>query len=195
MDGTKKALDRYFGREAKKAAREMSGASRKNKSPEKTVVKNILKTLRSAGFCLDVVEASNYDRIKQAVVHDIKVAAGYSDISGNDKLGFAVYIEAKAPGKRSSLRELQRMFLERKIKSGAFACVSDSDVHVVELYSKWIRLKLAASELSVLKPMNMKTYDRKNPADLLLEDLPKVRRKRNATTNPEDPDDLELFLK
>jgi hypothetical protein len=52
--------------------------------------------------------------------------AGYADVSGNTYDGLSIYIELKAPGKRSTLRDNQRDFLVKKIKSGCFAGVVDS---------------------------------------------------------------------
>lgn len=180
MSSTKKALEKYFEREHKKLQREMTGPKRKNKSPEKKVVKDILEWGKKYGLDLDVIEASGYDRIKKAMVHDTKIDPGYPDISGNDRFGLAVYIEAKAKGRRSSLRDHQRQFLMRKINSGAFACVADSAEYVHELYHKWLVCKLRVRELSVLRPMMAHDVyiDEKNPTRLLLDSLPKLRKQK-----------------
>lgn len=193
MNSTEKALNKFFLKEANKLEKEQRGSSRgRNKSPEKTVVKEILSACRSIGFNLDVIEASGYDRMKKAMVHDSKVTPGYSDISGNSNLGLAVYIEAKAPGKRASLRDAQRAFLENKIKSGAFACVADSAEYVLKLYNEWLRLKLWSRELSILRPINSFQAKKGCPTSLLIDSLPKPKKKKNSTRS--EKSDLDIFL-
>lgn len=185
-----KSLGNFFEREAKKLDREMSGPKRKNKAPEKQVVKDILEWGKEYGFSLDVVEASTFDRTRVSMVHDTKVVAGFSDIVGcTPKFGFACYIEAKAPKSRARLKEHQRAFLEKKINAGAFACVTDSIEHLHNLYHQWIVLKLKVRELSVLRPQSFEQAGAGSSTALLLNDLPKRPVKRNKPKR--DPiDDL-----
>lgn len=173
--GVQDALQNFYSKELKK---DSPSKKRKNKAPEKQVVKAILTWGNDNGFDLDVIEASTFDRYKVSMAHDTKVVAGYSDISGNDRFGLACYIEVKAPGRRSTLRESQRFFLERKISSGAFACVTDNISHLHNLYHQWLVLKLKVRELAVLKPVTMDQAAVGNPITLLMNDLPTKKVKR-----------------
>lgn len=110
---------------------------RKNKKPEQEMVDSILKWCRKQGMNLDVIEASG----GMNKFGSITVKSGYSDISGNDKHGFAVYIEAKASGKRSTLKGHQYEFLKGKIESNAFAMVIDNVEHLASYYFTWLMHK------------------------------------------------------
>lgn len=167
------ALGRYLENEIKK--NKPKTKRRKNKSPEKTVVKELLKWLKDNGFSADVIEASSYDRVNKIRVHDTKVVAGFTDIVATDMYGFACYIEAKAPKRRSQLKEHQREFIINKINNNAFACVTDSIEHLSHLYNQWILLKLKKTEYAVLKPLTPAQVTGQSPKKLLLLDLPKTR--------------------
>jgi len=110
---------------------------KKNKAPEKEMVKQIISWSKSNGMDLDVIEASG----GRNQFGNITVKSGYSDISGNDKHGYAMYIEAKAAGKRNTLRANQYVFLLRKIKSGAFAVVADNVQSLSLYYYGWLEFK------------------------------------------------------
>lgn len=192
---TKDALDRYYAKQAKIIDREMNPDKRKRyKAPEKKAVREILDWAAEYGFDLDVIEASKYDRHMQSMGEEDKVPVGFSDLCGVDRFGFACYIEVKANGRRSTVRPHQLDFLIRKIKSGAFACVADSAKYAHELYHRWIVCKLRVRELSVLKPMSVAEYSggEKNPVTLLLESLPK--KKKKATGSTKETTDLDLAL-
>lgn len=97
-----------------------------NGKPEEKVVKEILAYLRSLGFSLSIIEAKATYSEASGTYRGSTVKAGYPDISGCTPNGLAVYVEAKAPGKRSTLREDQRIFLIEKIKNNCFAICADS---------------------------------------------------------------------
>lgn len=96
-----------------------------------------MRWLRASGFDVTVIEAKATFNQKRSRFIAQSVAPGTCDIVGNDSAGRAVFIELKAPGRRSTLREQQRDFLQRKIKTGCFAVVVDSVEMLKEFYSVW----------------------------------------------------------
>lgn len=66
---------------------------------------------------------------------------GTSDLVGNTDQGLAAYVEIKKLGHRDVCRMGQRIFLERKIRSNAFGLVTDSAIHLEEIYLKWLSLR------------------------------------------------------
>lgn len=199
MSGNKDALHKFFERDWKKQQAEIrrdNGQTKPRGAPEKKVVKDVLDWGKKYGFSLDVIEASGFDRVKMAMVHDTKIDPGYSDLSGNDRMGLSCYIECKAKGRRSQLKDHQREFLIRKINSGAFACVTDSVDFLHNLYHQWLVLKLKTRELSVLKPMNMvEAYcAEKNPTALLMAALPVKRQQKKRRRKNKGLSELDILL-
>ena len=163
---TKAALDRYFKRQLEE---EKPKERRKNKAPEKDVVKKLCAWMRVMGWDYDIVEASTYDRIYKERV-EAKITAGFSDIVACAPGGTACYIEAKAPGRRATLKCHQRDFLERKIVLGAFAVCVDSPELLNQLWSEYTSLKLKrlSTEAFLLRQLPQK----KKPDDApLFDDL------------------------
>jgi hypothetical protein len=107
---------------------------RKNNAPEKAVEFYVMTWCLEQGWSLDVVEARGAD---QNPFGTITVRRGFSDLCGCDDDGHAVYVELKAPGKLSTLREHQRDFLIEKIKHNAFAVCVDSPELLEEYYTSW----------------------------------------------------------
>lgn len=135
------AIERFLKRQE---PREM----RHNEAPEREVVKQILNFGKVKKWDLDVVEAKAVWNTEAQRFVSGQVKAGYSDISGNTELGHALYIEAKAPGKRSTLRDDQLEFLLRKIASNCFAVVVDSVSGLETYYNGWL---LAEDKKSYLR--------------------------------------------
>ena len=135
---------------------------RKNKKPEKIVVKALLEWLKANDFKANVIEASSYDPISRAKVV-CKVEAGFSDIIATCKYGFACFIEAKAKDRRATLKEHQRDFLISRIESNAFACCVDSAELLEVIYKGYIELRSSG----------------KSAKSFLLEQLPKKRTSHN----------------
>lgn len=130
------ALHGYEKRQLKKS----QGPQRKNKKPEKQVEADILKWAKERGLFLHVVEAKAVWSEKRQSYTSSSVAAGFLDIVGNYK-HLALYIELKAPGRKSSLRDNQRRFINNKISQGAFACVVDSVDDLQNLFESWLVTK------------------------------------------------------
>lgn len=129
--GIEKALEKFHKKNDPKPA---SGIT--YNSPEKDLEKEVLVWLRANGFHVNVIEAKAvYNRKLDRYVAQT-VSPGFVDIAGNDKTGLGTFIELKAPGRRSTLRENQREFLLQKIETGCFAVCIDS-VNLLE--SQYLR--------------------------------------------------------
>lgn len=116
-------------------------AVKRNSKPEEIFKRQILAYLLRNGFDIDVIESKAvYSQRLRRYMHS-QATPGMSDLVGNDPNGHACFIELKAPKKRSTLRDNQRMFLMRKIESNAFACVVDSIEMFVQFYSDWKHYK------------------------------------------------------
>lgn len=111
---------------------------RKNKSPELDLEREAIRYFNSMGWDLDSIESKNQYDPRSGKYLASPNESGIVDCVGNDNYGNAVYIEWKAPGKISTLREKQRMFLIRKINTNCFAVVADSIKFVEEHYNAWL---------------------------------------------------------
>lgn len=121
---------------------------RKNKKPEKLVETAVLEWCKAKGWDVAIYESSTYDPRSRSR-HTSKLQAGHSDLAGVTDKGQAVYIELKAKDRRNNLSEVQRIFLERKIKYHAFAVVVDS---VERLDTQW------SSFFSLQCPLERQSY-------------------------------------
>ncbi len=164
----KDALLKFYKRDADKLSGKSQRKRRKNASPEKDLEKEILRWSTSKGIDLHVIEAKAVYSVSAGRYLRGQAEAGLPDLVGNCE-GLSVWIELKAPGRRSTLKVHQRDFLVRKISQGCFAVCVDS----VESLAK-----VLASFLST------PASDR---VQLLLDHLPKQRPQR-----PSSPDE-ELF--
>lgn len=124
----------------------------RNQTPEKIFVNcELLPYLRKIGCSFNVIEAKATFNKASGRYKSQTVTPGYPDISGNFSNGHALYIEAKAPGKRSTLSSLQKMFLTEKIESNAFAAVIDSVDYLKDLLNKWSNLESFELKRNLLK--------------------------------------------
>jgi len=106
-------------------------------APEKEVEAEALKWLRSEGFHVKIYEAKATYSPKAGRFIQQSMQAGTVDVMGNDKTGRGVFIELKAPGRRSTLRGSQRKFLIEKINTNCFAVCIDSVELLKNQYDKW----------------------------------------------------------
>lgn len=115
---------------------------KKNNKPEDLIVRPQIKLL-CLQFGIDVydIQASNYDPYRKTLTRYHHVPPGFPDLCGIGPEGIAVFIELKAPKRRSNLSELQRYFLTNAIKRKAFACVTDSMEHFSNIWYKWKEAK------------------------------------------------------
>ena len=132
----KASLMSYLDRDAKKRERE-GKPTKKNNSPEKTVQDEILAQCKRHGFELYVTDnAAKWNSRVGRYVVSTDFESGMSDLTG-DREGRTCYIEVKAPRKRSTLKDHQRAFLERKIDRGCFAIVADDWQMVLRTFASW----------------------------------------------------------
>lgn len=108
-----------------------------NDKPEARFLLELKKYLTNLGWDVTIIEAkASYSEESGRYTHGA-VAAGYPDLSGNMPNGLAVYIETKAPGKRSTIRPAQHEFLTRKISSNCFAICCDSVIYFDRVFAEW----------------------------------------------------------
>lgn len=122
---------------------------RSHGNPEKKTEKEILEYCRAKGWDLTVIEAKATYNEKTRRYTGSSVVPGFPDCVGNMSTGLAVYIEFKAKNRRSTIRDNQREFLVRKIKTGAFGICSDSVRHFDRIYTRWIVLRRVSLEESI----------------------------------------------
>ncbi len=135
-DGVRKSMEEYLKKQQPQP-KSTETRSSKNKTPEKDFVKLILKHLRSLGWSVDVVDSAAVYSREAGMYLNSMARVGMSDIVGNMPNGIAVYIEAKAPGKRSTVRPDQREFLIGKIDTNCFAIVCDSIEYFERVFGEW----------------------------------------------------------
>lgn len=131
-------LNRIHSRELKEISK-LQGKGKRNKKPEKEVEKACMKWLKDQGFSVQVYESKATQVNGRWVNQAMK--AGNSDCMGSTPSGLFAAIEFKAPGKLKTYNrpknQRQRDFINEKINSGAFACVTDSVERLSTIYSQW----------------------------------------------------------
>jgi hypothetical protein len=132
------ALNKFSSKDAKKHGPKKKRT--KNKSPEKDVEREVMAWLIAHSFSCNVVESKAvFSTAANRYVRG-QAVQGFSDIVGCDNAGRAVFIELKAAGRRNTLRPAQFVFLEEKIKHGAFAVCTDSVDFLSMAYDHWIKV-------------------------------------------------------
>lgn len=137
----------------------------KNKKPEKRVESEVLSMAHALGMSLDVIESKAVYSVRAKRYLRGSAPIGFCDLVGNDKNGFACYVELKDPKKKNNLSDDQREFLTRKIGFKSFACCTFSADHFQGLYNKWASFE-----------------DRNQAQTFLLEVLPKQPVPRHKNT-------------
>jgi hypothetical protein len=148
------------------------GPKRKNKKPEEEAVKELKIWCKNHGIDIHRYESKSAWNPDIGSYRSQHVEVGHPDLAGSNNFGMAIYIEAKAKGKRSTLREGQRVFLEKKINTGCFAVVSDGADHLSKTYFRWMNI-LKSGDQSRLKMAR----------EFLLSDLPKKKLKNNKDSD------------
>jgi len=131
--GVLKAMEKYHQKQLPN-----NKPKKKNEKPEKQTEKEVLQLLRSKGWFVEVVESKAV--FSQAAGRFLRGQAttGFVDIVGCTSSGQSVAIELKALGRRSSLREQQREFLNQVICRGGFGCVVDSAAFLESLHRAYL---------------------------------------------------------
>lgn len=113
---------------------------RKNSKPEQKTVSQCMEWFHEHGFSMSVVDSTATFSVAANRYLRGQAAAGFPDSAGCDPLGVGCFVEFKAAGKLSTLREGQREFLKQKILKGCFAVVVDCTTRLEQLYSGWVVL-------------------------------------------------------
>lgn len=140
LDGVKRAMENHHRKLLPKTGQQRK-PPRKNSKPEEQLQKATTKLLRSMGFSIQVVESKAVYNPKKGRYLSGQTKSGTSDIYGCDPVGFGVFIEMKAPGKRSTVKQHQVEYLWDKIRRGAFGYVCDDNEKLKTDYSQWLRLR------------------------------------------------------
>lgn len=135
---------------------------RRNEKPEKEVERQVLILAKSKNWFVKVIEAKGTYSEQAKRYMQGQVKKGTADIIGVDENGFHLEIELKAAGRRSTLKEHQRLNLIEVINRNGFGCVTDNHYHLNNLYCEWL----------LLNPNQRR--------ELLLNDLPKQSVKVNG---------------
>lgn len=160
---TKKSVLNYSQRQLSRIVTKSN--RRKNNSPEKDLEKDeIVPWLIRHKICHNVIDSKAvYSQARGHYKRNV-IDPGYPDIQGNNDVGDVVYIELKAPKKRSNLSIEQHDFLTKKIHQNCFAVSVDSVEILESMYYTWIELRLENK------------YDAAR--DYLLQCLPRKRKAR-----------------
>lgn len=135
----KDALEKFSQKDASKWAKKTK-PSKKNKKPEKEVEREVMQWLDSHGFSCHVVESKAvYSAAAGRYVRG-QTVQGFPDIVGCDPNGIAVFIELKAKGRRSTIKEHQTEFLKKKLRMGAFALCCDSASYLASAYNNYMKV-------------------------------------------------------
>lgn len=138
----------------------------KNQTPELAEQMLVLNYLESIGWLMTEVDSKAVYSEKLGTYVSGNATVGTSDLVGCTESGLGSFVEMKAPGRRSTLKNHQREFLVERIYKGSFACCSDGVEHISGLIAAWNSLSSLAEKKA-----------------LLLQDLPPE--KADKTFNPE----------
>lgn len=137
IDDSKDPLMMFARSQSKSMNSKTLEPKRTYKSPEKDLEALVLDWLRLNKFDVNVVEAKAVFNPKIKRYISGMTTPGFPDVVGNDCDGNAVFVELKAPGRRSTIRDDQYRFLMRKIESNCFAVCIDSLGMLQQLYNGW----------------------------------------------------------
>lgn len=132
MNSIKKSIERYSKKHIPKPPRKT-----KSKRPEKEVEKKIMALLRRYDFDCFVVDSKAHMGSNGAYYAQ-SAKSGVSDIVGVAPNGLGVFIELKAPGRLKTVKDHQLIFLDGKIKRGAFGAVIDSEELFLRLWETFM---------------------------------------------------------
>ena len=111
---------------------------KKRETPEDDITRPQVKFFcKQHNIMVFEIQSSTYDRVNKYKSREQHAPIGFPDLCGIGPNGEAIFIELKAPGKRSNLSPAQYIFLLEAINHGAFACATDGIEHLSSLWSKW----------------------------------------------------------
>jgi hypothetical protein len=129
----KDALNKYYLNQMPRPSK----PRRRNKKPEAELEKHIKALFIELNFSMNKVEAKAVYNPRAGTYLRGQTDAGVSDWVGCTPDGFGCFVEVKAPGRRSTLKPHQRIFLEAKINCGAFAVCVDSTELLSSTWFAW----------------------------------------------------------
>lgn len=125
------------------------GPKRRNNKPEDAVVKAHLDWYKANDFFIARYESKA--KMQNGVWRASGLNYGTPDLMGCDSFGQFHALEAKAPGRLSTLREEQRAFLLEIIERGGFGMCSDNVDKTVRVWNQWCNLYLEKDKVELLK--------------------------------------------
>lgn len=159
-------LKRFY---AKQMKADVQPRRRKNDRPEHNLtVVPCMMWLAEQKFSMNRIEAKAVFNPFAGRYLSGQTEPGVADAFGCAPDGTGCFIEFKAPGKLSTLKDHQRDWLIQKIERGAFAVVTDS---VLDLEHKW----------TIFCVMRVENAHR----DWLKSRLPKPRQSRQLSVEPD----------
>lgn len=164
-DSTKKAIENFSSRLLKTPKKRTV----RKIPPEKIVEKEVVTWLNTNGFSCHVVESKAVYNQKAGRYISGQTVPGFPDVVGCGPQGQSVWIELKAKGRRSTLRDAQRAFLRTKIKLGAFAVCIDSTRLLSNLWAGWSTT--SDKEKFLLDALPKKSRKQNDPFDKVDENL------------------------
>lgn len=96
------ALKKYYQNQIKNNERQLRPKCR-NQRPEKGVQAEVMQWLKASGFSCHSIEAKAVYSFEVGRYVRGQTDAGVADLFGSSPGGLAVFIELKAPGRRSTL--------------------------------------------------------------------------------------------
>jgi hypothetical protein len=149
----------------------MATYKKKNKKPEADFMLELKKYLNETlNYSVDIVESKGVFNEEAGRYMHGKTRPGFPDICGNTQDGQAVWIEVKAPGKRSTLRPDQREFLIEKIASNSLALVVDSIEYLNAALDGYRKANAKQAYLLKQLPNEAPRHIKARGSDLLFDD-------------------------
>lgn len=133
----KDALEKY----SKKQLSSDRRPTRKNKKPEQKTVNACMEFFKDFGFSMHIVESKAVYNVRAGRYLTGQTVSGFTDSAACTPNGIGCFVEFKAKGRLSTLREAQREFMMEKIIKGCFSCVVDSAERLKRIYADWTKLK------------------------------------------------------
>lgn len=157
------AIKRYMDKNHKLET--TSKPKSKNQKPEKLVELQVLEWCRKQGWHVSVVESKAVFSASAGRYLSGQVKAGFPDVVGLTQQGLFVAIELKAPGRRSTLRDQQRAYLNQVICRHGFGLVVDCAEYLEKCYQGFLHSDDKKNYLLSLLPKSKDTG-----SDVLFED-------------------------
>ncbi len=161
-ESTRRALEKFFERDAKRVEKENGvGSSRKkkNEKPEKNVERACVEWMRGMNWEVEIFEAKSTFDPRRGVWRNQSMKAGVCDCLGTMPCGTPVAIEFKALGKLATFSQLKNTrqieYLTRKIEYYAFGAVVDSVDRLIHIYNEWSERSTESKDIARMYLLEM----------------------------------------